>query len=80
MFEVRTGHGLRPIHRLGNKAPTGTIDAIRREASELFKKAQGEDGAKKRAKAQWFSEKFAQDWAEDGALWEELRKLVDVAA
>lgn len=78
LFEVRNGHGLRPIHRLGNKVPEGTIEAVRREATDAFTKARGEDGEKKRSKAQWFSKKFAEGWESGGSSWEELRKVVNI--
>lgn len=48
LFEVRTGHGLRPVHRLG-RAPNGTLDSIQEEASTVLEKAFGEDGKQKRA-------------------------------
>ncbi|KAI5117423.1 hypothetical protein M0805_004054 [Coniferiporia weirii] len=78
LLEVRTGHGLRPLHRLGGRAPEGTIAAVRREAAEVFTKARGEDGAEKRANAQKFAKAFAQYWEEGGEGWKELKKVVDV--
>ncbi|OCB90742.1 UDP-Glycosyltransferase/glycogen phosphorylase [Sanghuangporus baumii] len=77
LFEVRNGYGLRPIHRLGNKSPTGTQDAVRQEAIDVFTKAQGRDGEDKRAKAQWLSAQFAKFWQETGEGWAELKKIVD---
>lgn len=56
LFEVRTGQGLRPVHRLNDKKPEGTIDAVRREAFGVFTKAQGEDGEEKRKNVQKISE------------------------
>ncbi|KAI5117418.1 hypothetical protein M0805_004050, partial [Coniferiporia weirii] len=78
LFEVRTGHGLRPLHRLGGGAPEGTIAAVRREAAEVFTKARGEDGAEKRANAQRLAKAFAQYWEEGGEGWKELGKVVGV--
>ncbi|KAL5488481.1 hypothetical protein ACEPAI_6599 [Sanghuangporus weigelae] len=77
LFEVRNGHGLRPIHRLGNKSPTGTHGAVRQETIDVFTEARGKDGEAKRAKAQWFSEQFAKFWQETGEGWAELKKIVD---
>ena len=77
LFEVRSGHGLRPIHRLGDKTPAGTLEAIRQEANDLLTKARGEDGQAKRRKAQWFSEQFAKNWEEGGVAWQELKKFVE---
>ncbi|KAI5117421.1 hypothetical protein M0805_004052 [Coniferiporia weirii] len=78
LLEVRTGHGLRPLHRLEGRAPEGTIAAVRREAAEVFTKARGEDGAEKRANAQRLAKAFAQYWEEGGQGWEELGKVVSV--
>ena len=77
LFEVRTGLGLRPIHRLGDTAPRGTLEAVREEVKEVLDKARGKDGEAKRAKAKWFSEQFAKTWAEGGEGWRELKKVVD---
>ncbi|KAI5115021.1 hypothetical protein M0805_006072, partial [Coniferiporia weirii] len=78
LLEVRTGNGLRPLHRLDGCAPEGTIAAVRREAAEVFTKARGEDGAEKRANAQRLAKAFAQYWEEGGQGWEELGKVVGV--
>ncbi|KAI5114647.1 hypothetical protein M0805_004150, partial [Coniferiporia weirii] len=78
LLEVRTGYGLRPLHRLGGRAPEGTIAAVRREVAEIFTKARGQDGAEKRANAQRFAKAFAQYWEEGGQGWEELGKVVGV--
>ena len=78
LFEVRTGHGLRPIHRLGDRAPEGSLEAVRREAREVLTKARGEDGAVKRANAQKLSKAIINTWKEDGICWQEMRKIFDV--
>ncbi|EJD00706.1 UDP-Glycosyltransferase/glycogen phosphorylase [Fomitiporia mediterranea MF3/22] len=78
LFEVRTGYGLRPLHRLGNRTPDGTIEAVRREVTEVFSKARGEDGHKKRKKAQWFSQKLAEGWEHGGLAWLDLNKLSSI--
>ena len=31
LFEVRNEHGLKPIHRLGDTKPRGTIESVREE-------------------------------------------------
>ena len=77
LFEVRNGHGLRQVHRLGDKTPDGTLEAVRQEALDVFCKARGKDGEAKRAKAQWFSEQFAKTWEEGGEGWAELGKLLE---
>ncbi|EJD00701.1 UDP-Glycosyltransferase/glycogen phosphorylase [Fomitiporia mediterranea MF3/22] len=78
LFEVRTEYGLRPLRRLGNRAPEGTIEAVRREATEIFSKARGEDGQRKRKKAQWFSERLAEGWERGGLAWLDLNKLSSI--
>ncbi|EJD00712.1 UDP-Glycosyltransferase/glycogen phosphorylase [Fomitiporia mediterranea MF3/22] len=80
LFEVRNGQGLRPVHRLGDKAPEGTLDAVRREVTEVLTKAQSEDGQKRRAKAQWFSREFSRSWELGGLAWVELGRLLEVLA
>ncbi|KAL5527981.1 hypothetical protein ACEPAG_6782 [Sanghuangporus baumii] len=77
LLEVRTGQGLLPIHRLGDMAPVGTLDAVRQEAIEILTKARGKDGEAKREKAQWFMEQFAKSWEEGGQAWIDMKKLVD---
>ena len=42
----------------------------------MLTKARGKDGEAKRAKAQWFSERFAEVWKEGGEGYEELEKLL----
>ena len=44
LYEVRNGEALRPIHRVGGRTPTGTAEAVQREAIEVFAKAHGDDG------------------------------------
>ena len=75
---MRNGLGLRPIRRLGDKAPEGTLEAVRREMAEVLAKAYGEDGQKKRAKAQWFSREFARNWEAGGLAWQELERAMEV--
>ncbi|KAL5529835.1 hypothetical protein ACEPAF_6092 [Sanghuangporus sanghuang] len=77
LFEVRTGQGLLPIHRLGDNVPIGTLDAVRQEAVDVLTKARGKDGEIKREKAQWFMEQFAKSWTEGGQAWIDMKKLVD---
>ena len=66
LLEVCTGeHGLKTIYRTG-KAPEGTVDAMRREMTDVLTKASGEDGEKKRAKMQVLQSSVMQAWAENG--------------
>jgi len=75
LFEVRTGDGLRPVHRLG-RAPTGTVEAVKEEASSVLDKAFGDDGEKKRANARKLREDIMDAWAEDGPSTKELKAFV----
>ena len=77
---MRTGHGLRPVHRLGDKAPEGTIEAVRREALEVLGKAYGKDGQEKRGKAQRLSREFARGWEVGGSSWQELSRAMEILA
>ncbi|KAL5488450.1 hypothetical protein ACEPAI_6568 [Sanghuangporus weigelae] len=78
LFETRSWHGLRPIHRLGNKCPEGTLDAFKREFKEVLSKATGEDGKLKRANAQKLRDKVARSWEADGEAWSEIKRIDDV--
>ncbi|PAV19564.1 UDP-Glycosyltransferase glycogen phosphorylase [Pyrrhoderma noxium] len=78
LYEVRNGLGLRPLHRLGDKAPEGTVEAVRREIREVLDKARGEDGKIKRENAQKISVKFSEMWdSENGSGWKDLKKIVE---
>lgn len=76
LLEVRLGNGLRPIHRLGDKCPEGTVDAVRREMSEVLDMARGEDGLVKRQNAQRLGELFSETWSASGPGWVVLKDLV----
>ena len=78
LFEVRNGNGLLPIRRLGNKRPTGTIEATRKEFRTIINLAFGYDGDLKRSKAQWFAEQFARSWETDGSSTLELKRVFEV--
>ncbi|KAK7682539.1 hypothetical protein QCA50_014339 [Cerrena zonata] len=76
LFEIRTGElGLKPIHRLG-KAPLGTVEAIRNEASSVLEKAFGADGARKRANMKILQEAVSSTWSENGPAQRDLLRLI----
>lgn len=75
LLEVRTGNGLKPIYRTG-KAPANTLDALRAEAHEIFDKAFGEDGAKKRENIKKLQQKVNTAWDEDGPAHREMKNLL----
>ena len=78
LYEVRNGLGLRPLHRLGDKAPEGTVEAVRREIREVLDKARGDDGKIKRENARKISVKFSEMWDEEnGSGWKDLKKIVE---
>lgn len=77
LFEVRSGLGLKPIHRLGDKAPSGTLEAMRVEAHSVLEKARGPDGEAKRANAQKIAQALAAEWADGGRCWGELKKILN---
>jgi len=79
LFEVRTGNGLKAIHRTG-KAPVGTLESIRVEAMDVLGKAFGEDGKKKRANMIDLQKKILSSWSSGGASEIEMRELVDLAS
>ena len=66
LFEIRTGHGLKPICRSGY-TPVGTIEAIKTEARDVLTKAFGEDGAAKRERLQILRKGVLGEWEEGGA-------------
>lgn len=75
LFEVRCGHGLRPIRRLSDWMPSGSLEAVRKEAKTVFEKARSEDGERKRTNARRLGSALAKGWDEGGENWEELKKI-----
>ena len=78
LFEVRSGHGVDPIYRLGSKKIKGTTEAVKEEVRAVMKSARGYDGDLKRSKAQWFAEHFARSFEEGGEQCEDIKKTLDV--
>ncbi|KAI9066618.1 glycosyltransferase family 1 protein [Trametes sanguinea] len=76
LFEVRTGHGMHPLHRNGRK-PVGTIDALKAEAEDVLQKAFGEDGAQKREKLLALAGSFKKEWEEGGIAWRDVHAFLD---
>lgn len=77
LFEVRNGHGLRPILRLGGATPEGTVDAVRREAREVMTKVRGEDGEQKRKNVRQLRDELARGWEAEGRSWVEVKRILD---
>ncbi|KAF8204107.1 UDP-Glycosyltransferase/glycogen phosphorylase [Pholiota molesta] len=85
LVEVRTGAlGLRPIHRLGGRAPAGTREAVAREIRAVIDEVRGARGAEMGRNAGRVREAILQTWEEGGVGKQELRaflkKFVDRAA
>lgn len=76
LFEVRTGHGLRPVHRTGI-THVGTVDAVRQEANDVLDKAFGGDGERKRANIQKLRESMSNAWSEQGPSRHALEHFLD---
>ena len=77
LIEVRTGErGLQPIHRLG-RAPVGTVQAVREEATLVLDKAFGEDGESKRANILKLREQVLTAWDVGGSGHRDLKSLRD---
>lgn len=76
LLEVRSGCGLWPMRRFEDQAPNGSLEAVRREAIDVFTRARGEDGREKRRNAQKLSEEFKAIWKDGGRGWDELKKIL----
>ena len=76
LLEVRTGNGLNPIYRTGY-APKGTIDAVKAEVRDVFKKAFGEDGAKRRARLEEVRKFVSGEWEDGGLSRKEATEFLD---
>ncbi|CDO72778.1 hypothetical protein BN946_scf184994.g31 [Trametes cinnabarina] len=76
LIEVRTGHGLHPLHRNGRE-PVGTSEALRTEAKEVLANAFGEDGTRKREKLLMLTRSFQHEWDEGGRAWNDVHAFLD---
>ncbi|KIJ28135.1 glycosyltransferase family 1 protein [Sphaerobolus stellatus SS14] len=76
LTEARTGDtGLKVLKR-GVK-PTGTVDALQREAREIIDKSRGSDGKLKRKNAEDIKKKMKLAWEEHGEAVTELRRFLN---
>jgi len=77
LFEARNGvHGLAPILRLGNRAPTGTVEAFVAEILSVLQQAKSEDGELKRSNARRISDEIKNTWVQGGSGWNEIGRLL----
>lgn len=77
LLEVRVGLGLKPIFRNG-KVPTGTIEAVRKEAAQVLDNAFDKDGERKRVNLEKLREVVLGCWEEGGSSKRALDMLVEV--
>lgn len=76
LFQVRTGPGLNPVYRL-EKAPEGTVEAVREEARSVLQNAFGEDGSCKRANMNVLREKTLDAWSKQGSSTREIETFLE---
>ena len=78
LIEVRTGPGLRPIHRL-RRGPDGTLKALRQEVDDVLMKAFGEDGKAKRRRVEELGRLSRPAWEEGGSAWRSMEEFARLA-
>ncbi|KAF8577033.1 glycosyltransferase family 1 protein [Ramaria rubella] len=74
LIEGRTGHGLKPLHR--GVTPKGTIEAVAAEARDVFQRARGPEGLRKRKNAEKLRDDMRKEWEEGGNALKNLRKFL----
>ena len=75
LFQVRSGNGLKRIHRNG-LTPEGTREAVGIEVRQTIDLCRGEKGQELRKNAEEFKVKFAKAWDEDGNARQEIRRFL----
>ena len=75
LFQVRSGDGLKPVHRNG-LTPAGTREAVGIEVRQTIDLCRSEKGQEIRINAEKLKIKFANAWEEDGAARKEIRKFL----
>ena len=75
LFQVRTGEGLKPLHRNG-LVPSGTREAVGIELRQTIDLCRSEKGQELRSNAEKFKVKFAKAWDEDGTARQEIRHFL----
>lgn len=76
LIEVRSGDGLKPIHRLGGRTPKGTYAAMAAEIREVLDSIRGEAGAQIRVKAEEMKSELKKSWDVGGVARKELQAFV----
>ena len=75
LFQVRSGGGLKPIHRNG-LTPAGSREAVGIEVRQTIDLCRSEKGQEIRSNAEKLRVKFANAWEEGGAARQEIRKIL----
>jgi hypothetical protein len=75
LFQVRTGDGLKPIHRNG-LTPEGTREAVGIEIRKIIDLCRSKKGQELRSNAERFKVKFAKAWEEDGLARQEMHNFL----
>lgn len=74
LVEGGLGTSLQPRYDKGYQ-PKGTRESVIQEFKDVWAKAQGEDGARKRLNVQILKEKVRALWKENGASFNDFKKL-----
>ena len=74
LTELRTGLGLKPLHR--GVQPTGTIEAITAELRSVLQMAWGPEGERKRRNAHSMRDEWKKEWQEGGDALKNLRNFL----
>jgi len=75
LFQVRTGDGLKPLHRNG-LTPAGTREAVGIEVRQTIVLCRNEEGREIRSNAEKVKVKLAKAWEEDGSARQEMREFL----
>ena len=75
LFQVRSGDGLKPLHRNG-LTPAGSREAVGIEVRQTVDLCRSEKGKEIRSNAEKLKVEFAKAWEEDGAARQEIRKFL----
>ena len=79
LFQVRSGDGLRPVHRNG-VTPAGTREAVGIEVRQTIDLCRGEKGQEIRSNAEKLKVRLGKALEEDGAARQELHKFLRMYA
>ena len=75
LFQVRSGEGLKPLHRNG-LTPAGSREAVGIEVRQTIDLCRSDKGQEIRSNAEKLKIKFAKAWEEGGAARREIRNFL----